>query len=242
MDEGGILHYLATQLYTTEITTVSAAIKLLLSALLGGAIGFERKRKGQIAGARTFALISMGATLAMLVSAAIPQLFTSCPNGDPARVAAQVISGIGFLGAGAIIKTKSSIRGVTTAAGIWVSAGIGLAIGIGLYAIAFISMVLILFTLILLDYFEHRYHFEWESNVIRLRLPVILDTINPYQEFFKNNGIKLHEWYPCYDYTNGVTTIDFVVQMRGNSDIARLFALMSQINPTTTITLQNEIS
>ena len=129
---------------TTDVTIGSAICKLVLSALLGGAIGFERKRKGQIAGSRTFALISMGATLAMLVSCAIPQLFTHLANGgDPARIAAQVISGIGVLGAGAIIQTKASVRGLTTAAGIWVSAGIGLAVGIGLYIIAFMAMVFI---------------------------------------------------------------------------------------------------
>ena len=95
--------YYTQVLCSNEVTTASALFKLLLSALLGGAIGFERKRKGQIAGSRTFALIAMGATLAMLVSAAIPQLYATDTNTDPARVAAQVISGIGFLGAGAII-------------------------------------------------------------------------------------------------------------------------------------------
>lgn len=234
--------YYTQVLCSNEVTTASALFKLLVSALLGGAIGFERKRKGQVAGSRTFALISMGATLAMLVSAAIPQLYTSATSSDPARVAAQVISGIGFLGAGAIIKTKSSIRGVTTAAGIWVAAGIGLAVGIGLYAIAFIAMILILLTLIILDYYEHRFKFEWESNVIRMRLPIILDTIEEYRSFFKENDIRLHEWYLNYNYTETTTTIDFVVQMRGNSDIVRIFALLSAIRPTTNISLQNEMS
>ena len=79
---------------------------MLLSLALGGAIGYERKRKGQIAGVRTFALISMGATLAMILSIYVPQEYLGLKNGDPARIAAQVITGIGFLGAGAIIQMK----------------------------------------------------------------------------------------------------------------------------------------
>ena len=84
----------------TEVTTTSAIFKLMLSLLLGGIVGFERKRKGQVAGARTFALISMGATLAMIISIYIPQVYWGLKNGDPGRVAAQVITGVGFLGAG----------------------------------------------------------------------------------------------------------------------------------------------
>ena len=81
----------------TEVTTTSAIFKLMLSLLLGGIVGFERKRKGQVAGARTFALISMGATLAMIISIYIPQVYLGLKNGDPGRVAAQVITGVGFL-------------------------------------------------------------------------------------------------------------------------------------------------
>ena len=84
----------------TEVTTTSAIFKLMLSLLLGGIVGFERKRKGQVAGARTFALISMGATLAMIISIYIPQVYLGLKNGDPGRVAAQVITGVGFLGCG----------------------------------------------------------------------------------------------------------------------------------------------
>ena len=115
----------------TEVTTTSAIFKLMLSLLLGGIVGFERKRKGQVA----------GATLAMIISIYIPQVYLGLKNGDPGRVAAQVITGVGFLGAGAIIQTKGSIRGLTTAAGIWMVAALGLAVGVGLYVIAVISTI-----------------------------------------------------------------------------------------------------
>ena len=122
---------------------------MLLSLALGGAVGYERKRKGQIAGVRTFALISMGATLAMLLSIYIPQEYLGLKNGDPGRIAAQVITGIGFLGAGAIIQMKGSVRGLTTAAGIWRVATIGMAVVAGSFLVAIASTLLILVILVL---------------------------------------------------------------------------------------------
>ncbi len=127
------------QLNSTEVTTVSSVFKMFMSLILGcivglerkrmalgAVVGAERKRKGQIAGIRTFALISMGSTLAMILSIYVPQEYMSLKNGDPGRIAAQVITGIGFLGAGAIIQMKGSVRGLTTAAGIWIVASVWL--------------------------------------------------------------------------------------------------------------------
>ena len=130
------MNYITEQILSTEITTFGAIFKLLLSLCLGALIGTERRHKGQAAGMRTFALIAMGATLAMIISIYIPQEYMGLKNGDPGRIAAQVISGIGFLGAGAIIQMKGSVRGLTTAAGIWMTACLGLAIGAGMYIIS----------------------------------------------------------------------------------------------------------
>ena len=143
------------QVNSESVTITSAALKLLLSMILGAMVGLERRHKGQIAGMRTFALICMGATLAMLVSIYIPErLFGWTENGDPGRIAAQVISGIGFLGAGAIIQMKGSVRGLTTAAGMWMTASIGLAVGAGMYWVAVIASVLIILVLTLLELCE----------------------------------------------------------------------------------------
>ena len=101
--------YFIQQVNSIEVNTVSSIFKLSLSLLLGCLVGFERKRKGQIAGVRTFALISMGATLAMILSIYVPQEYLGLKNGDPGRIAAQVVTGIGFLGAGAIIQMKSAL-------------------------------------------------------------------------------------------------------------------------------------
>ena len=227
---------------SVEVTTVNALCKLVVSALLGGAIGVERKRKGQIAGSRTFALISMGAALAMIVSCAIPQLFTNLANsGDPARIAAQVISGIGFLGAGAIIQTKASVRGLTTAAGIWVSAGLGLAVGIGLYFVAFIAMVLILITLVVINRIENRLMHGWDNHIISIRVKTIIDSVDPYRNILAEYKVKLHEWYIDVDYDATSTSLNFIIQMRENTDTIKLLDAMSRVHTTESISLKNEI-
>ena len=138
-------------LQSDDVNALNAVFKLTLSLLLGCVVGLERKRKGQIAGLRTFALISMGATLAMILSIYIPQEYMGLKNGDPGRVAAQVITGVGFLGAGAIIQMKGSVRGLTTAAGIWMVATIGMAVGVGMYLVSVIATLLIIFILVTLE-------------------------------------------------------------------------------------------
>ena len=89
-----------------DISLAGAVYRLLLSMILGAVVGYERKRRGQSAGVRTFSLISMGACMAMIISIYLPQEYLGLKNGDPGRIAAQVVSGVGFLGAGAIIQMK----------------------------------------------------------------------------------------------------------------------------------------
>ena len=134
-------------LNATEVNTLSSVYKLLLSMILGCLVGYQRKKRGQTAGVRTFSLIAMGATLAMILSIYVPQEYLGLKNGDPGRIAAQVVTGIGFLGAGAIIQMKGSVRGLTTAAGIWMVATIGMAVGVGMYWISLIATLMILLVL-----------------------------------------------------------------------------------------------
>ncbi|TKG95960.1 MgtC/SapB family protein [Puteibacter caeruleilacunae] len=140
----------------THISLETSIIRLILSFVVGLLIGIERETHRQPAGLRTHILICIGATLLMLLSIYIPQTFQSFQNGDPGRIAAQVVSGIGFLGAGAILKFGGSIRGLTTAASIWAIAAIGLAIGAGMYVIAIVATAIVLFILVFLDYFEKK--------------------------------------------------------------------------------------
>lgn len=225
----------------TEVTTTSATFKLMLSLLLGGIVGFERKRKGQVAGARTFALISMGATLAMIVSIYIPQVYLGLKNGDPGRVAAQVITGVGFLGAGAIIQTKGSVRGLTTAAGIWMVAALGLAVGVGLYLIAAISTILILFTLVSLEQYERRSHLDREGKIIHLRANEIIEDLSPYESLLKEFRVSLHNVLVEYDYSRQTTDLKFIVLSRATTNFVVLFSRMRTIYRTEYISLQNEI-
>lgn len=122
-------------------------LKLLISAFLGGLIGLERQLNNHNAGLRTFTLICLGSTLAMVVS-------TGFCYGDPGRVAAQVISGIGFLGAGIILHYEDKVYGLTTAACIWVTAIIGLAVGISLFKEAIFVTLLTIFLLVVFEKFK----------------------------------------------------------------------------------------
>lgn len=132
----------------------SVLLKLLLATLLGGVVGFERERHNQPAGFRTHIVLCIGSTLLMLVSIHVVKEFAPPGNADPSRIASQVVTGIGFLGAGAILRFGTSVRGLTTAACLWAVAGIGLAVGSGYYAGAVITTGLILLTLVVFDRFE----------------------------------------------------------------------------------------
>ena len=151
-----------------ELNLTNSFFRLVLSMALGIVVGAERKRKGQIAGIRTFSLISMGACLAMLLSIYVPQAYYGLKNGDPGRIAAQVITGIGFLGGGAMIHMKGAVRGLTTAAGIWMTAIIGMAVGIGMYVCSLLATALVLLTLICFEQYEKRRKLGQESKVIGL--------------------------------------------------------------------------
>lgn len=131
-------------------------LKLALSCLLGGMIGLERESVNRPAGLRTYTLVCMGSALAMIVSLEMYYQFHATVTADPGRIAAQVVSGIGFIGAGTIIREGATIRGLTTAAGIWVVGCIGLAIGAGLYLPAIATSILVLFILIYFVRFEER--------------------------------------------------------------------------------------
>ncbi|MCM1092477.1 MAG: MgtC/SapB family protein [Lachnospiraceae bacterium] len=234
--------YFIQQVNSIEVNTVSSIFKLALSLLLGCLVGFERKRKGQIAGVRTFALISMGATLAMILSIYVPQEYLGLKNGDPGRIAAQVVTGIGFLGAGAIIQMKGSVRGLTTAAGIWIIAAIGMAVGVGLYSLALAATALVLVVLLFIERLEHHINAGAESRIIRIRLSVIAEDIDGYREVLKNHRVHLTNVYVEYDYDEPVTRLNLVVLIRDHTNYMKLFADLRQVKPTVAISLANQVS
>ena len=227
---------------SVEVNTISSAFKLCLSLILGSLVGMERKHKGQIAGIRTFALISMGATLAMILSIYVPQEYLGLKNGDPGRIAAQVITGIGFLGAGAIIQMKGSVRGLTTAAGIWMIATIGMAVGVGMYSIAVLATFLILAVLVAFEQFEHRVHVGSATRIIMIEVSEILDNIDSYRKCLSDAHISITNVFINYDFKVGVTKLNFVILAKNTTDFMVLLKKLKELNPTTNLTLANQVT
>lgn len=220
---------------------LEAFFKLFLSLCLGAMIGFERRYKGQVAGMRTFALIAMGACLAMLISTYLSHEVLGIKSGDPGRIAAQVISGIGFLGAGAIIQMKGAVRGLTTAAGIWVTACVGLAIGAGMYEIAVGAAFFILFLLFIFEALEKWILKGTESQIVRVKVGKIVSDTTPYKEIFKKNGVHVSREYFRYDYTQDTTTINFMVRSGYNVSFTEVFAQIRECGDIHSLTLTNEV-
>ena len=140
------------------------ALRLLLAGILGGVIGYERESIDRPAGFRTHILVCVGAALVMVTSEFIFQKYKGTVNIDPARLGAQVISGIGFLGAGTIIREGFNAKGLTTAASLWAVSCVGIAAGIGFYEGAVAATILIYLTLLVLkkleDHFSKKHNFS----------------------------------------------------------------------------------
>ncbi|MBR0533024.1 MAG: MgtC/SapB family protein [Bacteroidales bacterium] len=158
-------------------------LRLFVAGLLGGAIGFEREFRAKEAGVRTHFIVALGSALFMIIS---QYAFTG--QFDHARVAAQVVSGIGFIGAGVIIFQKNVVRGITTAAGLWVAAAIGLASGAGMYAIAIAAM---LFTIICLEAM-HFITSKYSERIITVSLsPVTSERLLEFMDSAKAKKIDI---------------------------------------------------
>lgn len=140
------------------ISEVEIILRVLLGATLGAVIGYERERQDQPAGLRTHMILVIGATLAMMLSVNLGYLYARPGTpADPARLAAQVISGIGFLGAGAILRYGFTVKGLTTATSLWTMAIVGMAVGAGYYLIGVVTTALILVVLEVLNVIENRF-------------------------------------------------------------------------------------
>ena len=151
-----------------EVTYLSIVLRLVFAIIIGGLIGLERGMKNRPAGLRTYMLVCVGSCLIMLTN---QYLFQVSGTGDPMRLGAQVVSGIGFLGAGTIIVTKhNQIKGLTTAAGLWAAAGVGLALGVGFYEAALTAGLLIFFVLTGLQKLDNRVRSKTRSMGIYIEI------------------------------------------------------------------------
>ncbi|MBC6002305.1 MAG: MgtC/SapB family protein [Paeniclostridium sordellii] len=176
-------------------------IRILLAICIGGTIGYNRERENVSAGFRTHTLVCLGATVAALIQVELANLALNQIAKAPAlsgiiklndgRFIGQVVSGIGFLGAGTIIKTKGAIKGLTTAASIWAVACVGIAIGMGFYNISILSGVSIVIVLVFLKKFEDK--FMSKANIIKIKIKYKsrIEAIKEVKESIENCEIKI---------------------------------------------------
>lgn len=209
------------------ISFESAAVKLIFSMIAGGVVGLNRERHKQPAGFRTHILICVGATLLMIVSIYIPQEYFNFKNGDPGRIAAQVVSGIGFLGAGAIIRLGSNIRGLTTAASIWLISGVGLCIGAGLYLIASLTVVISLFTLIVLDKIENRVFPQIHIKSFEIKFSHENVPENELASILKKAGIEINDY--CITINSNQSEIKYITRISERTDISKVIDGINQL-------------
>jgi len=151
------------------ISNFDIFLNLLVALCLGGLLGLERTLAGKIAGMRTYALVSMGSALFVIISQTATVLYFSTTSADPLRMISQIIVGIGFIGAGLVWHRSSKVTGITTAAGLWISAGVGIACGFGFFALAGIAVAFSFLTFTLMWYLEKKlkkfsYHDENDSE------------------------------------------------------------------------------
>lgn len=148
------------------VTTAVVFQRLLLTALIAGVIGYERERHGRAAGFRTHILVGIGSCLIMLTGLHLMDAFSGRATIDPTRMAAQVVSGIGFLGAGTILRFRASVRGLTTAASLWATGGVGLAVGAGFLWGAIATGLIVLMALFGFSRMERAMRKDWYQTLI----------------------------------------------------------------------------
>jgi len=211
------------------ITEIDIVIRLSLAFAAGAIIGLERSSRRQVAGLRTHILISVGAACLMLLSIWIPQHFFE--GGDPGRIAAQVVTGMGFLGAGAIIRLGNDVKGLTTAASLWVIAAIGMTIGAGMYIAAIVTEIIALLTLVLLNKIERKIFPDIRNKIIEIHYNHFnepdTDTV---MDIFKHFSVrnKSTNIYPGHD--DKKTKAKFFVSVLETTDTTKLAKALKSNN------------
>lgn len=185
-------------------------IRLVFATLLGGALGLEREIHGRPAGLRTHLLVSLGAAAFMIMSPLVAGMSQSF-SGDPGRIAAQIVTGIGFLGAGAIVKEGVNISGLTTAACLWVAAAIGMACGAGLFPEAFVVWVLAIIALVLLPYAEMIFK-KHSYRILEITLPLDVD-VSLIPKALNSKNIRVIHRNLKRDYINSTSTTTLIIRL-----------------------------
>jgi len=207
--------------------------RLLLAALLGALIGFEREVHGRPAGFRTHLLVSLGACLFVIVSIDFYRMYGNFsgtgPLGvDPGRIAAQVVTGIGFLGAGAIIREKASIRGLTTAACLWVAAAIGLACGAGKFGAAVVVTLLAVVSLLLLKKVESRIRKD-SYTAVRIWSSDLTGQQRILEQCIGESRAEVLDVSMEKDLENEAITFDFYIKFKSDVSVGTLIDRIADI-------------
>lgn len=225
-----LAEYLNTQFSISQ--NLDFCLRMVLACVCGAAIGFERSKRFKEAGIRTHIIVCCAAALFMIVSKygfadlTLPGggIFSGTRGADPARVAAQVVSGISFLGAGVIFKNGGSVRGLTTAAGIWITAAIGLAVGAGMFVVGLFATVMVSVFQILM----HRYAIGADAYAANR----LLFTVESGHHFHNSLLAQLDEWKATVveskitRHKNGTTDYDFTVRRRNEISYDEFKAFM----------------
>lgn len=197
-------------------------IRILTAAALGGMLGLERDIHGREAGLRTHLLVCAGSAVFMILSTSVATFGVLKPEAfqgvtDPGRIAAQIVTGIGFLGAGAIIKDGLSVRGLTTAACLWITCSIGMTAGAGLYILALTTTFIALFSLSALNYLEKTYKKD-TYRYLTLSLP-LEEKPQRAVEVIKQKGMKIISTELSKNYDTGITRLTLGLQISSKVDV-----------------------
>lgn len=237
MSEMTLVGYMTDQF--SILQNIDFFIRLIAACLCGAAIGFERSKRFKGAGLRTHIIVCCGAALMMIISkygfadmtGMDATMFHGTRGADSARIAAQVVSGISFLGAGVIFKHGSSIRGLTTAAGVWCTAGIGLAVGAGMYPLGIFATALVFGT----QFLMHKHTFGADAYVTN-RLQFVIERSDDFPEKFENFLKQRHaqviESKVTYSEHTDDATYEMVVRSPGDitmNDVDTFLQSISQV-------------
>lgn len=221
------------------LTLEETLARLLVAAFLGAIVGFEREKHSQPAGLRTHIILTVGATIAMCLSINISAQFKGITtNGDPERIAAQVVSGIGFLGAGAIFRFGSSVKGLTTAASLWTMAMVGLAVGAGYYWLSFSSTLLVILVLVVLDFFEKKFIHAKQTKTVTIMGLDRSGFVEEVRELLGTFNFKIKNINFTKDVENNSIEIEAVAKILPSQNLDRMIGVFSKTEGIKKFTLR----
>lgn len=202
-------------------------VKLLVATVLGGLVGWQRQTRERPAGLRTHVLVCVGSAVYTLASVGFQHI-----GADPSRVAAQVATGMGFLGAGTIIRHGNVVRGLTTAASLWAVAAIGICVAMGgrAYWVASVATALVLLTLTLLQRAESRLGYHGSRSTVTVRMRGGADCIRAVLDTIQSRGAAVESFELSDVLPGGLRELRVAVRLPAGSDAAALTAELSQID------------